>query len=377
MRSFAALLLDSYRELNSKKLFWVILGISAIVVLFYGSIGFNDQGITMLFGLTSVENPLLAKGTVFSEILYRSIFSSFMVGLWLAWIATILALISTTSVFPDFVAGGSIDLVLSKPLGRVRLFLMKYLASLLFVLLQVSVFCIGTFLCMGARLGDWEWKIFAAIPVVTVFFSYLFSVNVLIGVWTRSALTALLFTMLLWFSLFSVNMAEGILNQVKTGQIVEIEERNETIERFRLQLAALPGGEDADPRASEMIERQITDREASRDDLQKVVDKLEPWHQSIRGLQASLPKTSETIGLLDRWLKRADDVNIIDIFAGNFALDEAGQARTTDASQEREVQRRMLAEYEERSVAYVIGSSLVFEAVVLALACFIFVRRDY
>ena len=74
---------------------------------------------------------------------------------------------------------------------------MKFATSLLFVLLQVTLFCVGVFLCMGIRLGDWEWKIFAAIPVVTLFFSYLFSVNVLFGVWTRSALAALLITMML------------------------------------------------------------------------------------------------------------------------------------------------------------------------------------
>ncbi len=239
MRLFRAMLLDSYRELNSKKLFWVILVISAMVVLTYASIGFDETGMSMFFGLWHTENELLTKGSFMSSLLYRSIFSTFMVGIWLAWIATILALVSTTTIFPDFVTGGAIDLVLSKPIRRVTVFFMKFATSLLFVLLQVTLFCVGVFLCMGIRLGDWEWKIFAAIPVVTLFFSYLFSVNVLFGVWTRSALAALLITMVLWTSLWSVNQAETILNVVRTQMIMAVERADESITKLEESYAAL------------------------------------------------------------------------------------------------------------------------------------------
>ena len=42
---------------------------------------------------------------------YKWLFSMLVVGGWLTWIATILALVSTASIFPDFVSGGSIDLL--------------------------------------------------------------------------------------------------------------------------------------------------------------------------------------------------------------------------------------------------------------------------
>ncbi len=239
MRLFGAMLIDSYRELNSKKLFWVILFMSATVVLTFASIGFDETGMSMFFGLTHVENALLTDGSFLASLMYRSIFSTFMVGVWLAWIATILALVSTTTIFPDFVTGGAIDLMLSKPIRRVTLFFLKFVASLLFVLLQVTLFCLGVFLCMGIRLGDWEWKIFAAIPVVMLFFSYLFSVNVLFGVWTKSALAALLITMILWTSLWSVNQAETILNVVRTQMIMAVERADESITKLEESYAAL------------------------------------------------------------------------------------------------------------------------------------------
>lgn len=378
MRLFRAMLLDSYRELNSKKLFWVILMMSGMVVLVYASIGFDETGMSMFFGLWQIENELLTKDSFMSIVLYRSIFATFMVGIWLAWIATILALVSTTTVFPDFITGGAIDIMLSKPIRRVTLFFMKFVASLLFVLLQVTIFCVGVFLCMGIRLGDWEWKIFAAIPVVTLFFSYLFSVNVLFGVWTRSALAALLITMVLWTSLWSVNQAETILNVVRTQMIMAVERADESITKLEESYAALETAE-TDQNASALA-RMRTDLELERDERGRTLEtigKIDNWYNPIRTVRTVMPKTAETIALLDRWLRRDTDVNLFDLLQGKVASDDSGAFRVTNTSDDREAQRRVQQEYDAKSEFFLIGSSLVFEALVLSLACWIFVRRDY
>jgi hypothetical protein len=41
------------------------------------------------------------------------------------------------------------------------------------------------------------------------------------------------------------------------------------------------------------------------------------------------------------------------------------------------VQKDVIEKTRERSVWWVLGTSLLFEAVVLGMACFIFVRRDF
>ena len=102
-------------------------------------------------------------------------------GVYLTWVAAVLALISTSSMFPDFLTGGSIDLYLSKPIGRVRLFFTKYVSGLMFVALQVSVFAVGSFLVLGWRGHSWEPSLFLAIPIVVIFFSYLYGICVLLG----------------------------------------------------------------------------------------------------------------------------------------------------------------------------------------------------
>jgi ABC-type transport system involved in multi-copper enzyme maturation permease subunit len=375
--AFLALLHDAYRELNSKRLFWVILGLSVLVVTYFASIGFDENGMTMFFGLVDIESAILTRDSPMAVMLYRSIFASFIVGLWLAWVATILALISTTTIFPDFVAGGAIDLVLAKPVGRIRLFFFKYLTSLLFVLLQVSIFCVGIFFCLGLRLDDWEWKIFLAIPVVMLFYSYLFSINVLVGVWTRSGLTALLVTMLFWVSLFGINMSETILNQFKTDMTVQVENLDASNERVEASIAATRQRGGDDEAAIARLEGQVASTTAERDKLQEIVDKLERWHRPIRGAKVVLPKTTETIALLDRWLRRDTDINLMDLLAGNVAPDGSGGFTTTDGSRDREVQRRMEEEFNATSAWTITGSSLLFEGVILSLACVIFIRRDF
>jgi ABC-type transport system involved in multi-copper enzyme maturation permease subunit len=375
---FTAMLVDAYRELSARKLFWITLALSGLIVLFYGSMGFHETGMSMFYGLLNIESEFVTKGSLLAQILYRSIFTWFMVSIWLAWAATIIALISTSAIFPDFVASGGIDLVLSKPIRRTTLFATKYVLSLLFVILQVSLFSAGVFLCLGIRLGDWDPKIFAAIPVVTVFYSYLFSITVLVGVWSRSAITALLATFIFWSSLFGINLTEGIFNRQVIEIEIQLEAAAESAEQAELRLTALDDQDgDPDEQFRARLSEDVANARRSRDELQAGVDRIKRWYKPFRVIQAIFPKTGETVGLLDRWLKRDTDVNMLDILAGNVTRDASGEFVTMDRSRERETQRRMEESYVVRPVWYVVGTSLIFELVVLSGACVIFVRRDF
>ena len=139
-----ALFLDAYRDLNARKLFWIVLILNVLVVAGFAALGVSGNRISIFAWQIPQEIP-------FAQFVYKWIFTYVIVGQWLTWIATILALISTASIFPDFMAGGAIDLYLSKPIGRLRLFLTKYVAGLLFVPLQVTVFTIGSFFVLGWR----------------------------------------------------------------------------------------------------------------------------------------------------------------------------------------------------------------------------------
>ena len=141
-------------------------------------------------------------------VFYKQMFVYGGIGFWLSWLATILALISTAGIFPDLISSGVIDLFVSKPIGRLRLFVTEYAAGLLFVTLQVTIFSLGSFLVIGLRGGVWEPGLFVAVPVVVCFFSYLFSVCTLLGILTRSTVAALLLTLLFWLFVYGTGAAE-------------------------------------------------------------------------------------------------------------------------------------------------------------------------
>lgn len=145
MRAVATLLLDSVRLLRARALFWITLGISAFVGVIFLSIGFTDTGMSLLFGAHTFDHELLRKGGEFSELLYLGLFNKFIVGLWLSWVAVILGLVSCASVYPDFMAEGAIEVSLSKPVRRLTVFFTKYLGSLLFMFIQVTIFTLLVF----------------------------------------------------------------------------------------------------------------------------------------------------------------------------------------------------------------------------------------
>jgi len=375
---FRALLLDAYRQLSAAKLFWLTLGLSAIVVLVFGSIGFNDEGMSLFFGLTQIESEIVNAGSPWARGLYIGIYSSFLVTIWLGWIATVLALISTCTIFPEFVQGGSIELTLSKPISRLHLFFMKYAVSLSFVVLQVLLFCGGIFLCVGLRIGEWNWGIFYAIPIITVFYSYLFSVCVLVGMVTRSGITALLITGLFWMGLMSAQGAETVLNRFVTEQKVTIERLEEGIVKATEELTELESESSTDMRIQRRKDR-IESFQEDVDAAKVLFDKIDVWQQPVSWGLTVLPKAGQTIGLLDRWLDDGTGFDIAALMRGDMQeLEEVDEFDpTTYAARERETMRRLDEDYSERSLWYVVGTSLLFEGLILTLAAWYVCKKDF
>lgn len=387
MTQTMALLVDAYRELCAKKLFWITMVLSVLVVVVFAMVGINEKGMKFLvwqlpadFGGATITSETLPPG-----LLYRTMFSSLAVPFWLSWVAVILGLISTAGMIPDLIQSGTIEAVLSRPIGRVRLLLTKFVGGLLFMTLQVGVFSALAFLVIGVRGGSWAWEIFLAVPIVVAMFSYLFAICVLLGLVTRSTIAALLLTMLIWMIVFIVNMGDGIAvsihESIKAQQRVQ-EARVERMERNATQvlldehnaeradeglepveaLDPPPTDEDLEGRhvmlasnKADLIELESGERLASR------------WRGGIYAVKTLLPKTQETINLLERWTV---DREALQQLGGPPSDDdderamEEGQQATSDA-------------LGNRPLWWILGTSFLFEAFVLGLAMLIFKRRDF
>lgn len=362
MTQIAAIFLDAYRELNARKMFWITLVISALVVGVLLMVGLNEKH-EMSFLFWDLPFPMPPEFTLAD--LLKATYVSIGVNFWLTWAAAILALISTASIFPDFVSSGSIDLVLAKPIGRLKLFLLKYLSGLLFVALQVGAFSLAAFALIGIRAGVWEPGLFVAVPIVVVFFSYLFCICALIGIITRSTIAALLLTVLFWLLLFGANTADKVVSMPYTLNQVYVEKLHQRIEMQRTRA-------NPDQTAIAMLETKLANAEQTRSTWSR-------WYGLIVGMKSALPKTEDTIKLLERALTESANLP-------EGGEDEQSQRAmmpfmTSDmyaaGVRAEVVYERMEQMYRGRSVAWVIGTSLIFEAVVLAIAGLIFYRRDY
>lgn len=399
-----ALLHDSLRLLLARKLFWITLLISALLVVAFGSVGFDEKGVSILFGVFHFEDPRLTAGSPWARALILGVFTTFIVPIWLSWGATILGLVSTANTFPDLMSDGAIDLVLSKPLTRVKLFLVKYAGALLFMTLQTLVFCFGVFLVIGLRLGEWNWRILAGAGVVVAFFSYLYAFMTLISILTRSTIAALLFTMLFWFGLFVVQTTEGNLAQFAEQRKVDLEGLDRRIEAQKLRLERVRNPEGVREAlgnaltSPDRLEQDIARLEQERDAAATSAKSIRAWHGRASALMAVLPKNQQTIKLLDRWLITDANMTIQEIMLGSMAQQppgtpqsddtatppparreraERGQAHARISGDELEAARRLERERREVPALYILGTSFAFEAAILGVACWIFVRRDF
>lgn len=386
-----AMLVDAYRELNARKLFWITMGLNLLVVALFASMGINERGPTFLHW--TLDNPYYHSGTVPPELHYKSLFVTYGTPVWLSWVATILALVSTAGIIPDLVSGGSIETMVSKPISRARLFLTKYVFGLLFATLQVLVFTAGMFLVIWIRGGAFEPGLFMAVPIVVLFYSFLFSVCVLLGVLTRSTIASLLMTMLFWFVVFIVNTGDNLVLLQRENLILRAEDIRKDLENQtaltdrRLDEILASGETITDNEGHEVTgveERRLAVNPVLRRTQTRLAEAeaaVEPWREwsgRIVAIKTVLPKTEETIALLSRFMISQEDlIKLMAEHAGvEVELDEESERGPGGPPDARAIERVELAR-RDRTTAWVLGTSLGFEALVLGLACLLFVRRDF
>ncbi|MCW1921029.1 ABC transporter permease [Luteolibacter arcticus] len=339
MRAALAILWDSFRLLRARRLFWVALGISMLVALLYASIGFNDKGMSVGFGWKQIDNEILKAGKPEAAAFYTMLFTDIIARFWLAWFAVALALLSTANIFPEFLAEGSIGLSVSKPVGRIRLFLLKYLGGLLFVAMQVGLFTLIVFLSLGLRLGEWNFTLFWAVPVVTFVFSLVYVVAVWIGVWSKSTLAALLAAGVVWGISLLGQWTESFL--YKSAYLIP-----EVGMKVDYQTGEVTSGEKV-----EASPGMIT------------------AHRTAKSFASFLPKTRDCTLYLKRLIRFPERDSLLSGVTFDMLLTGQMPDPTMTGAM-----RRM---EDRHSAWYVFGTSAAFELVFLSLAGWIFVRRDY
>jgi len=346
---------SAYRELNARKLFWVALALNALVIGAVAAIGVDEKGIS-IFGyelsIPGVNTKIFPDGR-----LYKLIITKVGVSFWLSWLSTILALLSTASMFPDLATGG-VDTLLSKPIGRARLFLTKFATGLLFTTLQVSVFAVLAFLVLGLRGGVWELGVFVVVPLMVVFFSYLFVIQAVVGLVTRSPIASVIVASLFWIFIFLVHEGEQFTLFGRTASRLEIAGIEKKMESLQTEEAK-------QGLVAKLDEQKIDDAN---------------WrlaHGIFFGVKTMLPKSTETADLVAREINaRVNNAPDDEPQEDENTRRQRGFFRSQFVS-ERKLRAAIDEEMAARPVSWIVGTSLVFEAAVLGLGVWYFRRRDF
>ena len=337
MRVALAVLIDSLHLLRARRMFGISLAISLAIAVAYAAIGFDAEGMT-LFGVKKIPSEHLTAGSENAAAFYILLFTDVIVRYWLAWVVLLIGLISTISIFPDFLAEGSIGVSLSKPVSRPVLFLLKYAGALLFVALQVFLLSVIAFLAIGFRVGEWNPGIFWAVPVVTFVFSLIYCVSVLAAVWTKSTAFSLIAGLGVWGMSLLVQWGEDFT--------------------YKLGVMMPEMGMTMDMTTGEARVAEEGDGEG-----------LRAWQRRFEAMMTPLPKTRECTLSMKRLMVFSDRDSPLQGMDLGMIFTLGGPD-----PQMQEVMRKT----EERHGSwYVFGSSALFEVVVLGWAMWIFARRDY
>jgi ABC-type transport system involved in multi-copper enzyme maturation permease subunit len=214
------LIRDTFRQSMANYVFWVMLAASAVVIFFCLSVhieggeplrpvddfavGRPHGQMSLAFG--SLHIPLFRDGEAQVH---------FVLLLLAEWIAgaggTLLALVWTAGLIPEFLQPANATVLLSKPIPRLVLLMGKYLGVLAFAGFQVTVFIVGTWLALGLSTGFWVNSHLWGIPLLLLHFAAVYSFSVFLAVCTRNNLACVLGSVAFWFVCWGLNFGRHCL----------------------------------------------------------------------------------------------------------------------------------------------------------------------
>jgi ABC-type transport system involved in multi-copper enzyme maturation permease subunit len=233
LRAFAWLIRDTFRQAIETRIFWLMLGLSALAVALCLSVGveggaelhrpgeradflprssgkadrekaardgvdFPSGSLTLAFGAFRIPLERDTRDAVHFLHLILAGGVADTAGL-------LLALVWTAGFLPAFLAPRSVTVLLAKPVPRAVLLVGKALGVLTFVAFQAIFFVVGTWLALGVRTGIWDVSYLWVIPILVFQFAVFFSVSAWIAAHRRRTVACLLGTLLFWLLCWGMN----------------------------------------------------------------------------------------------------------------------------------------------------------------------------
>lgn len=251
-----------------------------------------------------------------------------------AWITVLFSVVITAAFIPNVLRKGTIDLVITKPVARAQFLVYKYLGGLLFIALPTAATVGLVWLVIGWRSGIWAPQFLVVIPLLVFYFAVLYSVSVLLGVTTRSTIVAIVGTLIVWAVFWIIGWTNA-----------------------RIRDAAEVAAEMTRPQSAQQQKKADKPEEADSDWVEKDEPPTPPGFPS---------GVITTLRIIYKVTPRTYDLDTISTkLIADGVLSPA------------ERQEKRLDRVKFPPWAATIGISLAFIALMLALASWRFVKRDF
>jgi ABC-type transport system involved in multi-copper enzyme maturation permease subunit len=177
VKGFLAVVAHTFSEALHRKLVLAVFIVIGIQLLLTAAVVGSASGLITVAGqvLQSARSGRDVLAHIFGGLAVLFYYPGLLLMCWL-----------TAGFFPRMQERGSIDLLLSKPIGRVALFAGRYAGCALVALTVATLFFAGNYLVLGAKTGIWIPAFLLTIPASLFTYLALLSLMALLSLAGRS-----------------------------------------------------------------------------------------------------------------------------------------------------------------------------------------------
>jgi ABC-type transport system involved in multi-copper enzyme maturation permease subunit len=133
------------------------------------------------------------------------------ISLILGRLGVFIAILVTAAIVPHTFEPGAIDLLLSKPVSRMLLFLTKFVGGCVFILINASYLIVGLWIIAGVRFQVWAANLLLCIPVFLFLFAICYAVSAVAGLIWKNAIISVVLTIVFWMLCSGLGMARNVI----------------------------------------------------------------------------------------------------------------------------------------------------------------------
>ena len=187
-----ALVQDTFRESFARKIFWGFLACStALILLFIVALNI-DLVEGAMAGVTLFGREMNRGRLVNVDLFVRQTLGG--VAAFLFTFGLFLSVLASAGLVPTVFEPGRIELLLSKPAGRSRILLGRYLGTLAVIAFNMLYLVLGVWLALGVKTGIWHPSFLVSALLAIFAFAVMLTVVLLVAVVSSSAVLATMIT---------------------------------------------------------------------------------------------------------------------------------------------------------------------------------------